>query len=46
MSEPTFRQRRLGRALQALRERARLSQKDIAERLRYNIAKVSRIENG
>ncbi|SDL20618.1 Helix-turn-helix domain-containing protein [Lentzea albidocapillata subsp. violacea] len=46
MSEPTFRQRRLGRALQLLRERARLSQKDIAERLRYNIAKVSRIENG
>ncbi|WP_434451497.1 helix-turn-helix domain-containing protein [Lentzea sp. E54] len=32
--------------LQELRERAGLSQKDIAERLHYNIAKVSRIENG
>ncbi|MET9629997.1 helix-turn-helix transcriptional regulator [Lentzea sp. NPDC006480] len=46
MSEPTFRQRRLGRVLQELRERAGLSQKDIADRLHYNIAKVSRIENG
>ncbi|SDG98501.1 Helix-turn-helix domain-containing protein [Lentzea fradiae] len=46
MSEPTFRQRRLGRVLQELREKAGLSQRDIAERLRYNIAKVSRIENG
>ncbi|MFI6101894.1 helix-turn-helix domain-containing protein [Lentzea sp. NPDC051213] len=46
MSEPTFRQRRLGRELQALREKARLSQKEVGDRLRYNIAKVSRIENG
>ncbi|HEX8870765.1 MAG TPA: helix-turn-helix transcriptional regulator [Lentzea sp.] len=46
MSEPTFRQRRLGRALQALRERAGFSQKDVGDRLRYNIAKISRIENG
>ncbi|GAB2872459.1 helix-turn-helix domain-containing protein [Lentzea nigeriaca] len=46
MSEPTFRQRRLGRVLQELRERAGLSQREIAERLHYNIAKVSRIENG
>ncbi|HUQ57087.1 helix-turn-helix transcriptional regulator [Lentzea sp.] len=46
MSEPTFRQKRLGRVLQELRERAGLSQRDIAERLHYNIAKVSRIENG
>lgn len=46
MSEPTFRQRRLGRVLQELREKAGLSQRNIAERLHYNIAKVSRIENG
>ncbi|MET8756280.1 helix-turn-helix transcriptional regulator [Lentzea sp. NPDC004782] len=46
MSEPTFRQRRLGRVLQELREKAGLNQKDIADRLHYNIAKVSRIENG
>jgi len=46
VSEPTFRQRRLGRVLQELRERAGLSQREIAERLHYNIPKVSRIENG
>lgn len=46
MSEPTFRQRRLGRVLQELREKTGLSQKVIADRLHYNIAKVSRIENG
>ncbi|MFD9703436.1 helix-turn-helix domain-containing protein [Lentzea sp. NPDC059081] len=46
MPEPTFRQRRLGRVLQELREKAGLSQRDIADRLHYNVPKVSRIENG
>jgi len=46
MPEPTFRQVRLGEALKKLRERAGLSQRDAAERLRYNYQKLSRIENG
>ena len=46
MADPTFRQRRLGEALQLLRERAGMSQRDVAKRLHYNVAKVSRIENG
>ncbi|MFD5828020.1 helix-turn-helix domain-containing protein [Lentzea sp. NPDC060358] len=46
MPDPTFRQRRLGRVLQELRERSGLSQRDIGDRLHYNVPKVSRIENG
>ena len=46
MPDPTFRQVRLGEALKRLRERAGLSQRDAADRLRYNYQKLSRIENG
>ncbi|GHH48729.1 helix-turn-helix domain-containing protein [Lentzea cavernae] len=46
MAEPTFRQKRLGEALQLLRERAGMSQKEAADRLDYNVPKLSRIENG
>ncbi len=46
MPDPTFRQVRLGEALKRLRERANLSQRDAADRLRYNYQKLSRIENG
>lgn len=46
MSDPTFRQVRLGEALKRLRERAGLSQREAAFRLRYNYQKLSRIENG
>ncbi|MGW4208213.1 helix-turn-helix domain-containing protein [Lentzea sp. NPDC004789] len=46
MAEPTFRQQRLGEALQLLRERAGMSQQQVAERLLYNVPKISRIENG
>ncbi|MFD4640727.1 helix-turn-helix domain-containing protein [Lentzea sp. NPDC058436] len=46
MSDPTFRQVRLGEALKRLRERAGLSQREAAYRLRYNYQKLSRIENG
>ncbi|MFS8100347.1 helix-turn-helix domain-containing protein [Lentzea alba] len=46
MAEPTFRQQRLGEALQLLRERAGMSQQQVAERLHYNVPKISRIENG
>ncbi|HUQ58506.1 helix-turn-helix transcriptional regulator [Lentzea sp.] len=46
MSEPTFRQKRLGDALKFLRERAGLTQKEAAMRLSYNVPKLSRIENG
>lgn len=46
MSDPTFRQVRLGEALRKLRERAGISQRDAADRLRYNYQKLSRIENG
>ena len=46
MSDPTFRQVRLGEALKRLRERAGFSQRDAADRLRYNYQKLSRIENG
>lgn len=47
MSEPTFRQRRLGDALKLLRERAGMTtQKEAARRLSYNVPKLSRIENG
>ncbi|MEV6241764.1 helix-turn-helix transcriptional regulator [Lentzea sp. NPDC051838] len=46
MAEPTFRQRRLGEALQQLRERNGMSQREAAERIDYNIQKLSRIENG
>jgi transcriptional regulator with XRE-family HTH domain len=46
MSDPTFRQVRLGEALKRLRERAGFSQRDAANRLRYNYQKLSRIENG
>ncbi|SDM70463.1 Helix-turn-helix domain-containing protein [Lentzea albidocapillata subsp. violacea] len=46
MSDPTFRQVRLGDALKRLRERAGLSQREAAFRLRYNYQKLSRIENG
>lgn len=46
MSDPTFRQVRLGEALRRLRERAGLSQREAAYRLRYNYQKLSRIENG
>lgn len=44
--EPTFRQRKLGEALRLLRERAGLSQRQAAARLRYDHRKLSRIENG
>ncbi|MFJ8960118.1 helix-turn-helix domain-containing protein [Lentzea sp. NPDC102401] len=46
MAEPTFRQRRLGEALKLLRERAGLSQREAADRIDYNVPKLSRIENG
>ncbi|MDT7786416.1 MAG: hypothetical protein QOF58_4835 [Pseudonocardiales bacterium] len=46
MAEPTFRQRRLGEALKLLRERAGLGQREAAERIDYNVPKISRIENG
>lgn len=46
MAEPTFRQQRLGEALQLLRERAGMSQQQVAERLHYNVPKISRLENG
>ncbi|MFI6099153.1 helix-turn-helix domain-containing protein [Lentzea sp. NPDC051213] len=46
MSDPTFRQVRLGEALKRLREHAGLSQREAAYRLRYNYQKLSRIENG
>ena len=46
MSDPTFRQVRLGEALKRLRERSGLSQREAAYRLRYNYQKLSRIENG
>ncbi|MFI6100634.1 helix-turn-helix domain-containing protein [Lentzea sp. NPDC051213] len=46
MADPTFRQQRLGEALQLLRERAGMSQQQVADRLLYNVPKVSRIENG
>ncbi|GGN04364.1 transcriptional regulator [Lentzea pudingi] len=46
MSDPTFRQVRLGDALKRLRERSGLSQREAAYRLRYNYQKLSRIENG
>lgn len=46
MAEPTFRQQRLGEALQLLRERAGMSQQQVAARLHYNVPKISRIENG
>jgi transcriptional regulator with XRE-family HTH domain len=46
MSDPTFRQVRLGEALRKLRERAGISQREAADRLRYNYQKLSRIENG
>ncbi|WP_434451917.1 helix-turn-helix domain-containing protein [Lentzea sp. E54] len=46
MAEPTYRQRRLGEALQLLRERAGMSQKEASDRLDYNVPKLSRIENG
>lgn len=46
MSEPTFRQRRLGEALRVLRERAGLTQQEAAAKLRYDHRKLSRIENG
>ncbi|MGI5503767.1 helix-turn-helix domain-containing protein [Lentzea sp. CA-135723] len=46
MAEPTFRQRRLGEALKLLRERSGLSQREAAERIDYNVPKLSRIENG
>ncbi|WP_199440647.1 helix-turn-helix domain-containing protein [Umezawaea beigongshangensis] len=44
--ETTFRQRRLGKALRVLRERARLTQIEAARGLRYDHRKLSRIENG
>lgn len=37
---------RLGQALQLLRERAGMSQHQVAQRLHYNVPKISRIENG
>ncbi|SEP71538.1 MULTISPECIES: helix-turn-helix domain-containing protein [Lentzea] len=46
MAEPTFRQKRLGEALKLLRERAGLSQREAADRIDYNVPKLSRIENG
>ncbi|HEX8870324.1 MAG TPA: helix-turn-helix transcriptional regulator [Lentzea sp.] len=46
MAEPTYRMQRLGQALQLLRERAGMSQLQVAERLHYNVPKISRIENG
>jgi transcriptional regulator with XRE-family HTH domain len=46
MSDPTFRQVRLGEASRKLRERAGISQRDAADQLRYNYQKLSRIENG
>jgi len=46
VAEPTYRQRRLGEALQLLRERAGMSQKEASDRLDYNVPKLSRIENG
>ncbi len=46
VSEPTFRQKRLGDALKFLRERAGMTQKEAAIRLSYNVPKLSRIENG
>ena len=39
MAEPTFRQRRLDEALQLLRERAGVSQKEAVDRLSYNVPK-------
>ncbi|MFD5824023.1 helix-turn-helix domain-containing protein [Lentzea sp. NPDC060358] len=46
MAEPTYRQQRLGEALKSLRERAGMSQHQVARRLHYNVPKISRIENG
>lgn len=46
MADPTYRQQRLGEALQLLRERAGMSQQQVADRLHYNVPKISRIENG
>jgi transcriptional regulator with XRE-family HTH domain len=46
VAEPTFRQRRLGEALKLLRERNGMSQREAAERIDYNVPKLSRIENG
>jgi transcriptional regulator with XRE-family HTH domain len=46
VAEPTFRQQRLGEALQLLRERTGMSQQQVAARLHYNVPKISRIENG
>jgi transcriptional regulator with XRE-family HTH domain len=46
VAEPTFRQRRLGEALKLLRERNGMSQREAADRIDYNVPKLSRIENG
>ncbi|SFB00046.1 Helix-turn-helix domain-containing protein [Amycolatopsis marina] len=44
--KPNFRMRLLGRTLRRLREQSRMTQEEVAARMRFSTAKMSRLEQG